>query len=211
MGRFSFKFGRNAELLFLFLVFSSLVFMARVLPHAPNFSPILAVCLWLGVKAARGDENLKTSNSLKILVGMFAIIAGMFLSDLHLNSFDPSMWSVYLSLALVCLLGFISKGQKRPASAVHELTRTAKLWKFFTTNILLPVGGATLFFILSNFAVWSFSGIYDLTWSGLSECYLMALPFYRNSLESTVLFYTAFNLISALSWQLIRRRKEVIA
>ena len=47
-----------------------------------------------------------------------------------------------------------------------------------------------LFFLLSNGAVWAFSGMYSLTWQGLVQRYVAALPF----LEKTVLgdlFWTA--------------------
>jgi len=47
-----------------------------------------------------------------------------------------------------------------------------------------------LFFLLSNGAVWAFSGMYPLTWQGLTQCYAAALQF----LDKTVLgdlFWTA--------------------
>jgi hypothetical protein len=40
-----------------------------------------------------------------------------------------------------------------------------------------------LFFAATNFAVWAFSGLYPLTWQGLTTCYVAALPF----LDKTVL------------------------
>jgi hypothetical protein len=46
------------------------------------------------------------------------------------------------------------------------------------------------FFLLSNGAVWAFSGMYPLTGQGLTQCYIAALPF----LDKTVLgdlFWTA--------------------
>ncbi len=36
------------------------------------------------------------------------------------------------------------------------------------------------FFIITNFGVWLIG--YPKTWAGLSECYTLALPFFRNSL-----------------------------
>ena len=49
---------------------------------------------------------------------------------------------------------------------------------------------STLFFVLTNFGVWAFGNgtIYPHTASGLVECYVMALPFFRNSLISMALF-----------------------
>ena len=52
----------------------------------------------------------------------------------------------------------------------------------------LPVIGAMLscsliFFVSTNFAVWAFNGMYPMTWQGLMQCYVAALPF----LDKTVL------------------------
>lgn len=47
------------------------------------------------------------------------------------------------------------------------------------------IASATSFFLLSNFAVWVASGIYPHNASGLTACYVAALPFYANDLIST--------------------------
>ena len=47
--------------------------------------------------------------------------------------------------------------------------------------------GALIFFIISNFGVWVTGG-YGYTISGLVECYLMAIPFFYNTIISTVVF-----------------------
>jgi hypothetical protein len=54
------------------------------------------------------------------------------------------------------------------------------------------VSGAVLasslvFFALSNFGMWA-SGYYPRTWAGLVACYTAALPFFRNTLASDVLY-----------------------
>jgi hypothetical protein len=40
-----------------------------------------------------------------------------------------------------------------------------------------------IFFVTTNFAVWVFGSLYPLTWQGLVQCYVAALPF----LDKTVL------------------------
>lgn len=50
--------------------------------------------------------------------------------------------------------------------------------------------GSILFFLTSNFAVWVVSGMYAHTLAGLADCFWMAVPFFRNTLASDVL-YTA--------------------
>jgi hypothetical protein len=47
-----------------------------------------------------------------------------------------------------------------------------------------------LFFVLSNFAVWAFSGMYALDWQGLTACYVAALPFLQNTIAGDM-FWTA--------------------
>jgi hypothetical protein len=47
---------------------------------------------------------------------------------------------------------------------------------------------STSFFVVSNFAVWAAQpGMYPHTLSGLTACYVAALPFYRNDLVSTAI------------------------
>lgn len=50
--------------------------------------------------------------------------------------------------------------------------------------------GSVLFFIATNFAVWMFSGMYSQTAAGLGECYAMAIPFFRTSLLSDIVYGT---------------------
>ena len=47
-----------------------------------------------------------------------------------------------------------------------------------------------IFFAASNFAVWAFSGMYGLTWHGLTECYVAALPFLQTTVAGDM-FWTA--------------------
>ena len=47
--------------------------------------------------------------------------------------------------------------------------------------------GAILFYIITNFGVWS-SGVYGYNFEGLISCYTLALPFFGNTLVSTLLF-----------------------
>ena len=50
------------------------------------------------------------------------------------------------------------------------------------------VSASFIFFIISNFGVW-LSGGYGYSFSGLLECYFLAIPFFGNTLLSTI-FYT---------------------
>ena len=63
--------------------------------------------------------------------------------------------------------------------------------KFFIKNIYSRIAGsllgATLFFIITNFGVWSL-GSYGYTLVGLMTSYTLAIPFFAYSLISTFVF-----------------------
>ena len=136
--------------------------VARLLPHAPGFMPIAASALFAG-------------RMLRIpLLGPVVPIAAMALSAMTMG---PDDWRialvVYLALALPALAGTLSR-RWQGASAVAAA--------------MLPCSLA--FFVLSNFAVWAFGGLYSLDWHGLTECYLAGLPFLQNTVAGD-LFWCA--------------------
>jgi len=48
--------------------------------------------------------------------------------------------------------------------------------------------GSVIFFIVSNFGVWIAGNLYEKNMNGLIECYFMAVPFFKNTLISTIIF-----------------------
>jgi hypothetical protein len=54
--------------------------------------------------------------------------------------------------------------------------------------LLSSIGGAVLFFVVTNLAVWCL-GWYGYTFAGLVTCFEAAIPFFRNTLASS-LFYS---------------------
>lgn len=132
---------------------------SRLLPHPPNFAPVAAMGLFAGAVIDRKAAWL---------VPFGALLA----SDAFLGFYHPvSMFWNYLGFASCLLLGsaVLSRGRTllRIASAV--------------------LASAVTFFALSNFGMWA-SGYYPRTWAGLVECYVAALPFFRNTLASDALF-----------------------
>ena len=60
------------------------------------------------------------------------------------------------------------------------------------TRILTgAVAGSVLFFIVTNFGVWVAGGLYPRTAAGLWECYVAAIPFFRNTLLGDAVCTTA--------------------
>src|SRR5262249_8015345 len=64
-------------------------------------------------------------------------------------------------------------------------------WRGVVPVVATMVPCSVLFFLLSNGAVWAFSGMYSLTWQGLVQCYVAALPFLENTVLGD-LVWTAF-------------------
>ena len=130
-----------------------LVVAARTVPHAPNFSPIVAAALFAG--------TVFRSRALALVVP----IAAMLLSDLVIGFEDWRIRAiVYAALVLPVILSVWGR-QFRPIIAL----------------LPLAVSSSLLFFAASNFAVWAFSGMYAHDIGGLVQCYVMALPFLQNT------------------------------
>ncbi len=143
------------------LIFIAIGATFRLLPHAPNFTPIAAIALFGGVYL---------SKKLALVLPLIAMV----ISDIFIGVYDQKlMLFVYGSFILCVFIGFWLKNHK-------------KLW----TALGGSVAGATMFFFLTNFAVWAFSSWYTKDFSGLIQCYAMALPFFRNTLLGD-LFYVA--------------------
>ena len=70
--------------------------------------------------------------------------------------------------------------------------------KYFTSNIFSRISGALsgvlVFYIVTNFGVWSLGG-YGYTVQGLIACYTLGLPFLGNTLISTILFSSIIEAI----------------
>jgi hypothetical protein len=133
---------------------------SRLIPHPPNFTPIAALALFGGASFGSGRA------------AFFVPLAGLFSSDLALGFYSITP-VVYGSFALITCLGF-------------WLRRRQTVWRLAGTS----VAGAVLFFAMTNFGVWVIGDLYPRTWSGLGNCFVAAIPFFRNTLLSD-LFYSA--------------------
>jgi hypothetical protein len=144
-----------------FIMLAAMILTAaasRVIPHPPNFTPIAAIALFGGAQFS--------SKRVALLVPLI----GLFLSDLVIG-FYASTPVVYGSFALTVCLGFSLRHQ-RNAWQVPGAT----------------IAGAVLFFILTNFGVWAFETLYPKTMVGFAECYALAIPFFWNTLLSSLLY-----------------------
>ena len=132
--------------------------MSRLIPHPPNFTPILGMAFFAG---AVFDKKVYA-----YLITIFA----MLLSDLFLG-FHAGMFVIYFSLCLCVLIG------------TYMSSRLSVI-----TGIIGISSGVLLFYLITNLAVWYGSGMYTKNMSGLIECYIMGLPFLQNTFFSSILY-----------------------
>ena len=45
-----------------------------------------------------------------------------------------------------------------------------------------------LFYVVTNFGMWLFSGIYPRTLGGLEACYIAAIPFFQNTVAGDLVY-----------------------
>lgn len=156
------------------LTFIAIGAISRVIPHPANFAPISAMALFGGVYL-----NKKQALTLPILA--------MILSDLFIG-FDsiPMRLSVYGSFLISVFIGFWIKNHKSSKNIVF-----ASLFS------------SILFFVITNFAVWTFGSMYAKSLTGLGECYLLAIPFFRNTVLGDLFysgsFFGVYNLLLNIS------------
>jgi len=52
------------------------------------------------------------------------------------------------------------------------------------------IASSVLFFVVTNFGMWLFSGFYPRTLLGLETCYIAAIPFFQNTLAGDLFYAT---------------------
>ena len=137
---------------------------ARLIPHPPNFTPIIAVAIVSGYFF----KNINLS--------LLTLLAAMLMSDLFIGLYE-NMIFVYASLLII-------------AFAFHKISKKINFKNLF----IYGFAGSLIFFIVSNFGVWALGGLgvndlaYEKSLEGLIECYILAIPFFGNTFLSTIIF-----------------------
>lgn len=138
--------------------------ISRIIPHPPNFTPILAMAVTM---------PMLTSDR---YIGLLIPLLAMFVSDIFIGLHNTMIW-VYMSFIAVTLTSYVF----------------IKQFKF--VNVLtMSLLSSLLFFIVTNFGVWT-SGYYGYTLSGLVACYVMAIPFFTNTVLSTLFYSTLITIL----------------
>jgi hypothetical protein len=134
------------------------------------FTPTAAVAVFAGLYFSR------------VGVALLVPLAVLAITDLKLPSHSGAAMMVitYGAMCLPVFLGRLVRGRHTGWDAA---------WRWAVCG-LVP---ATLFYLVTNFAVWAFQSDYPKTWAGLVQCYWAAVPFYRWMAAGDV-FYLAIVL-----------------
>lgn len=97
-------------------------------------------------------------------------ISFMIVSDVFLG-FHNTIFFTWGSVLLISVIGLRFRSKKS-----------------FTTYSLAGASSAILFFIITNLGAWP--TLYPVTWQGLTDCFVAAIPFFRNTFVSTVVYST---------------------
>jgi hypothetical protein len=143
-----------------------LAVLTRLVPHPDwlNFTAVGGALLYFGARRSWRE--------------MLAPLAALMAADYCLTVFTyhyPFHWQDYVTTWAWYIM----------AMGLGHILLHAK-----TTVVRVAAGvvlGPTSFFILSNYAVWAGSDMYPPTLTGLGQCFIAAIPFYRNDLISTAL------------------------
>ena len=150
--------------------------LCRFVPHVHNFSPVYGALLF-------GGAHLRRRDAVWFPVTLLAA------SDVVLNS----MYHVSIGwLEIVQMAAFAS------IALIGELLRDRTTW---ARLIGACVASSLSFYMISNFGVWLGWKSFPHTWTGLVQCYIAAIPWYRQTVVSTFvyagLFFACYEIYAA--------------
>ena len=149
---------------------------------------------------------------LKIFIGVFLVLAASrfiphppnFTSLIALSFYIPALFGVpFVSLVIVAfvitdlVIGMHSIVFFTWGSIVIIGIISKYFIKKTTTRISGVILSVCIFFIISNFGVWVL-GSYEYSFKGLLECYIAAIPFFGNTIISTLIFSTLIEIIFSI-------------
>jgi len=136
----------------------TLLIFSRLIPHPPNFTPIISIVILGGI--------LFHSFTLTMIV----FLSSMFISDLIIGIYSGMIFT-YFALILIGLIYYF---------IFYKIT--------YKNLIFHSIFGSFIFYLITNFFVWINSDLYEKNIDGLIQCYFLAIPFFSNTLLSTIFF-----------------------
>ena len=149
---------------FIYILF--LLVLGRLIPHPPNFTPILAAA----IIAPYMMDNKWISLSIPLLA--------MIITDFFIGFHSSILW-VYGAIAISTLLSDYIR----------------RFNKYYLQLGAMALISSILFFLITNFSVWLIWDFYPKSFEGLILCYIAGIPFFKNTLMSTILYTGLFVVI----------------
>lgn len=161
----------NKPKILVLLAFMVVAGVLRALPFPPNFAPIGAMALFGGAYFA--DRRMAFLLPLVVMLFSDFILELLYLTGMRqYGGFHEQMICVYLAFVGMVFIGRLLKNR------VNVFSVTAASFS-----------ASVLFFVVSNFGVWAMSSVdYTHDFSGLVNCYAMAIPFFRNTVLGDLFF-----------------------
>ena len=154
--------------IFIILLMTILLIMSRLITDIPNFTPTIALVIFTGY-------FIKNRYTVLLI-----ILISQGISDFYIGLHD-SMLFIYFSFLLIAFISPL-------------VIKKLNLSSVITASLIGPV----IFFIISNFGVWYSMNIYSNDMRGLIECYLAGVPFFDETLISTLLFSITIYVINKI-------------
>tara|TARA_B100001564_G_scaffold240329_1_gene203378 strand:+ start:875 stop:1390 length:516 start_codon:yes stop_codon:yes gene_type:complete len=140
------------------IIMMTLLIISRMISDIPNFTATIALIMF--------TSYLIRDKFLSVLV----ILVSQIISDLYIGIYS-SMFFVYGAYVFIALLSPI---------IMNKLS--------FKSVLISSLVTPTIFYIVSNFGVWITGSTYPLSLDGLIMCYVAGIPFFDETLLSTVVF-----------------------
>lgn len=168
-------------LAYLFIVIAAAV---RLLPHPWHLTPIGASLLFFGAK-----------RPVREWIAPLALLVAtdVYLTRVHYGmAVGVGQWVTSAWYVAAMGIGYMLVRKVDPVRVVGA-----------------SLASAITFFLVSNFAVWAFGTMYAKTFAGLVQCYTMAIPFFRGTFASDLIYTPVlFSVPYALS--LIEKRNAAV-
>ena len=147
-------------LAYLFIIIAAAV---RLLPHPWHLTPIGAALLFFGAK-----------RPVREWIAPLALLAA---TDTYLTTVR---YNLYMSAEYLVTWAWYAAAM----GIGYLIVRKVEPLRVVGASLISAVS----FFVVSNFAVWIFSHMYAKTFAGLIQCYVMAIPFFRGTFASDLIY-----------------------
>lgn len=153
------------------------------------YGPILIIIIAVILRLIPHPPNFAPIGAMALFGGAYfdkkyaiiILLVALLVSDVFLG-FHSTMLYVYASFILTGIIGLRVSKQKTPI-----------------TILIASIISSVAFYVITNFGVWLSTDLYPKTITGLAESYILALPFFRNTLIGdlfyTVLLFSGYELM----------------